>query len=484
MRRRRQSFGSIGRSRRVRQAEPLSRSFLRKSNRWPGKPNYRRHSQAQVKMPQFPSNAGESPLSRAARRADQATRYPPSTGPGREVAMRFSAQKPETSGDVTRRALLGGFALTLAGCNSSGVDFGAGAPAVSAPPPAGGPLVGETLGSGPVRVGMILPLTQNGGPSPIGGSMRNAAQLAIDDSGASYVTLMIEDDHSSADGAAQDAQAELGAGAQLILGPVFASDVRAASASAKSAGRPMIAFSTDVGVAAPGVYLLSFLIQGYVDRIIQYAVSAGKKSFAIMAPQNDYGNVATDRFEQTAAGVNAQVVVTARYAAGQMGTAAQQVAAVQGQIDALFIPEQADAMQAVANALSASSVKTQFLGTGVWNDARVLKIPQMQGAWFAAPDNSGFNAFAQRYKAKFNSEPARLATLSYDAATLAAALARKGGPDPYNERALTNVSGFSGADGVFRFRPDGTNERGLAVIEIDGGAAKVISPAPRSFVAG
>ena len=200
--------------------------------------------------------------------------------------------------------------------------------------------------------------------------------------------------------------------------------------------------------------------------------------------QNDYGNVATDRFEQTAAGVNAQIVVTARYAAGQMGTAAQQVAAVQGQMDALFIPEQADAMQAVANALSSNSVKTQLMGTGVWNDARVLKIPQMQGAWFSAPDNAGFNAFAQRYKAKFNSEPARLATLSFDAVTLAAALARNGGPDPYSERALTNVSGFSGADGVFRFRADGTNERGLAVMEIGDGDAKVISPAPRSFAAG
>jgi hypothetical protein len=331
---------------------------------------------------------------------------------------------------------------------------------------------------------MILPLTQNGGPSPIGVSMRNAAQLAVDDFGGPYITLMVQDDHSSSDGAAQAAQSELGAGAQLILGPVFANDVRAASAAAKSAGRPMIAFSTDASVAAPGVYLLSFLIETYVDRIVQYSVSSGKKSFAIMAPQNDYGNVATDRFQQTAAGVNAQIVVTARYSAGQMATAAQQVAAVQGQVDALFIPEQADAMQAVANALSSNSVKTQLLGTGVWNDARVLKIPQMQGAWFSAPDNSGFNAFAQRYKAKFNSEPARLATLSYDAATLAAALARNGGPDPYNERALTNVSGFSGADGVFRFRPDGTNERGLAVIEIDGGAAKVISPAPRSFVAG
>jgi branched-chain amino acid transport system substrate-binding protein len=114
----------------------------------------------------------------------------------------------------------------------------------------------------------------------------------------------------------------------------------------------------------------------------------------------------------------------------------------------------------------------------------VLKLPQMQGAWFSAPDNSGFDAFAQRYKAKFNSDPARLATLAYDAVTLAAALARNGGPDPFNQAALTNVSGFNGADGVFRFRADGTNERGLAVMEIAEDGAKVISPAPRSFAAG
>ena len=380
----------------------------------------------------------------------------------------------------------GGLVLTLGGCNAVGVDMPSdSAQPGPAAPPANGPLVGEKLGAGPVRVGMILPLTQNGaGPNPIGVSMRNAAQLAIDGFGAPYITLMIEDDHSSADAAAQAAQAELGAGAQLILGPVFANDVRSASAAAKSAGKPMIAFSTDVTVAAPGVYLLSFLIQGYVDRIIQYAVSSGKKSFAILAPQNDYGSVAADRFQDRAQSLNVQMVVTARYSAGQMAGAAQQVAAVQGQIDALFIPEQADAMPAVANALASANVKTKFLGTGVWNDPRVLKLPQMQGAWFSAADDSGFDAFAQRYKAKFNSDPARLATLAYDAVTLAAALARNGGTDPFSKAALTNISGFNGADGVFRFRDDGTNERGLAVMEIDDDAAKVVSPAPRSFAAG
>jgi branched-chain amino acid transport system substrate-binding protein len=388
---------------------------------------------------------------------------------------------------VTRRALLGGgMALTLAGCNSAGLEMpsDAGGPAPAPAQPAGGPPVGEALGTGPVRVGMILPLTQNGGPNPIGVSMRNAAQLAINDSGSTSITLMIQDDHSSPDGAAQAAQAELGAGAQLILGPVFANDVRTASAAAKSAAKPMIAFSTDVTVAAPGVYLLSFLIQGYVDRVLQYAVSTGKKSFGIMAPQNDYGNVAAQRFQEMAGNVNAQVVVTARYSTGQLATAAQQVSAVQGQIDALFIPDQADAMPAVASALGSAKVKTKFLGTGVWNDGRVLKLPQMQGAWFSAPDNSGFDAFAQRYQAKFNSEPARLATLAYDAVTLAAALAHNGGADAFNQATLTNISGFNGADGVFRFRVDGTNERGLAVMEIAEDGAKVISPSPRSFAAG
>lgn len=402
--------------------------------------------------------------------------------------MKISAEKPEGRRAMTRRAALGGgMALTLTGCNSMGVQLQGmdlGQTPASVPPPAGGPLAGETLGSGPVRVGMILPLTQKGAPSPVGVSMRNAAQLAIDDFGGPYITLMIQDDHSSSDGAAQAAQSEMSAGAQLILGPVFADDVRAAAPAAKSAGRPMIAFSTDVSVAMPGVYLLSFLIEGYVDRIIQYAASTGKKSFAILAPQNDYGNVAAARFQEDAANFNAQVVVSARYSAGQPATAAQEVAAVSGQVDGLFIPEQADGMAAVANALGSSNVKTQLLGTAVWNDARALRLPQMQGAWFSAPDNSGFNALAQRYRAKFNSDPTRVASLAYDAVTLAAALARITTADPYNARTLTGVSGFNGADGVFRFRADGTNERGLAVMEIEDGAAKAISPAPKSFAAG
>ena len=141
-------------------------------------------------------------------------------------------------------------------------------------------------------------------------------------------------------------------------------------------------------------------------------------------------------------------------------------------------------MPGVSAALVANGVKTQILGTGIWNDARVLKLPGLQGAWFSAPENAGFNAFAARYRAKFNSDPTRLATLSYDAVSLVAALARTQGSQRFSDRVLTNASGFNGADGVFRFRADGPNERGLAILQISNGAASVLSSAPRSFAGG
>jgi len=390
-------------------------------------------------------------------------------------------------GALSRRALVGGgLALTLAGCNSSSLLAPEGAPPGPLPgaPVAPGPTAGETLGTGPVKVGMVLPLNQNGAPSAIGTSLRNAAQLAIDEFSGPFLTLMVQDDRSSPEGAGQAAQAAIGAGAQLILGPLYANNVRQAASVARGAGKPIIAFSTDVAVAGPGVFLLSFLVESYDDRIAEFAASRGKKSFAVMAPQTDYANAALAEFQQVAGRLNAPVAVVARYAPGQPQDAAQQIAAASGQIDALFIPEQAEGMAAVASALAAAGVKTQFLGTGVWNDARVLKLPQMQGAWFAAPDSAGFESFAQKYKAKFGSQPTRLATLSYDAVSLAGALARGGGPDPFSLQALTNVNGFNGADGVFRFRSDGWNERGLAVMEIDNNAAVVVSPAPRSFAGG
>jgi ABC-type branched-subunit amino acid transport system substrate-binding protein len=78
----------------------------------------------------------------------------------------------------------------------------------------------------------------------------------------------------------------------------------------------------------------------------------------------------------------------------------------------------------------------------------------------------------------------RTATLAYDAVALVAALVKTQGPQRFSEQVLTNASGFAGIDGVFRFRPEGPNERGLAVLRVAPSGGQVISPAPHSFAPG
>lgn len=381
------------------------------------------------------------------------------------------------------------FALSLAACGSSNGPFGR-PPADSiaagqknAPTSPGAPA--EHIGSGPVKVGLVLPLTQSSGaPSVVGMSLRNAAEMALTEAGSNDLTLIVKDDHSSPEGARVAAQEALAEGADLIIGPLFAPSVREVGRVAHGADKSVIAFSTDASTGGHGVYLLSFLVESYVNRIVDFAASKGKKSIAALIPENDYGRVAEAAFQQAAARDNIRVMTIEHYQPQTLAASAQKIAALGDQIDALFIPEQADAMPSVSAALTTaglSSKKVQILGTGLWNDARVLKLPALQGAWFSAPENGGYNAFSARYRAKYGADPTRIATLSYDAVSLAAALAHTQGSQRYSENVLTNRSGFNGADGVFRFLPDGANERGLSVLEINDGVATPISPAPHSF---
>ncbi len=122
-----------------------------------------------------------------------------------------------------------------------------------------------------------------------------------------------------------------------------------------------------------------------------------------------------------------------------------------------------------------------MLGTGLWDDPRVFSEPALEGAWYAAPDSGGFRAFSARYRARYGQDPVRTATLAYDAAALVAALVKTQGAQRFSPEILTNSSGFAGIDGVFRFRADGTSQRGLAVLKVTPQGGQVISPAPRSF---
>lgn len=378
------------------------------------------------------------------------------------------------------------FAVGLAACAGTGGppsgDIFSSQP-VEAPPQA------SNIGAGQIRVGLILPLSAQGNAGIAAQSMKNAAEMALNEFKDPNIQLLVKDDAGTPQGAQLAAQQALDEGAELIVGPLFAQSVSAVGAVARTRNIPVIAFSTDASVAARGVYLLSFLPESDVRRIVDYAASRGKRSFAAMLPDNAYGAVVEAALQQEVARRGGRVVVLEKYSqdAARMTESARRIAQAAGSIDNIFIADGADAVPQVVQALTQNGVNTkriQLLGTGLWDDPRIMSNASLEGGWFAAPESAGFRSFAGRYRARYGNDPVRTATLSYDAVALVAALVKTQGAQRFSEQILTNSSGFAGIDGIFRFRSDGTSERGLSVLQVAPGGGRVVSPAPKSFTPG
>ena len=378
-------------------------------------------------------------------------------------------------------------AALLSACSSTMFNqTGAG---TAGPQPASPAEQPHTIGTGQIRVGLILPLSAPGNAGVAALSMKNAAQLALDEFKNPNIQLLVKDDAGNPQTAQAGAQQALADGAEIIIGPLFAQAVRAVGAVARPRGVPVIAFSTDASVAAPGVYLLSFLPETDVNRIVDYQISRGKRSFAALLPDNAYGSVVQAAFQQEVSQRGGRILAIEKYSSdpGKLAESVRRVAQVANRVDSIFIPDNAEQVIQVVHALAAAHVnlrRVQLLGTGLWDDPRLFADRQLEGGLYAAPQTAGFRNFAARYRARFGQDPVRTATLSYDAVALVAALVKTQGVQRFSREILTNASGFAGIDGIFRFRRDGSNDRGLAVLRVTPNGGQMVSPPPHSFRSG
>jgi len=376
-------------------------------------------------------------------------------------------------------------AAGLAGCAGNNIGAGSGL-GESAGIPGHPPQAASEIGAGQYKAALILPLSAGGNAGLAAQSMKNAAEMALAEFSSAEIQLLIKDDRGSPQQARMVAGEAMDEGAQIILGPLFAQTVQAAASAARPRNIPVIGFSTDASVAARGVYLLSFLPETDVVRVLGYTFSAGKRSYAGIVPENAYGSVVEAAFREEVARRGGRVVALQRYDKATLQSAVNAVAQVGRSVDAIFIPDGGDVAPAITQGLVSAGVDTrraQLLGTGLWDDPRIFNDAAMLGGLYAMPDPAGFAAFSQRYQARYGGEPVRTATLVYDATALVAALMRTQGGQRITNEMLTNPSGFAGIDGVFRFKPDGTNQRGLAVMRVAPGGGQMVSEPPKSFAA-
>ena len=387
---------------------------------------------------------------------------------------------------VSRRALLSGLSLlTLSACTGGGFDFGGFGP--NGPPDNGMDLPlaeGQTFGTGPVRVALLLPLT--GEAAAVGTSMAHGAQLAMDFIADNAnindnITLVLKDTGSSVQAAAAAAQQAVGEGASLILGPLRADQVSAAGGVARSAGIPLIGFSNNSGAAQPGIYLLNVLPESETKRSLGYAKSIGKRAFAGLFPNSDYGRIQQSAFTQAAADLGLRVVGVYSFGSeAEARTVVQQVAPLlqAGQVDTLFLPDRATAPSfgVLFEEAKVAGGAIQIIGSADWNgDQAIMNTPWLAGALYPAVDDAGYQAILPLYQAKFGAtRPHPFITLAYTGVVLANVSSLSLGTPRYDRAQLTTPGGFNGRDGVFRFLSDGRSEYALVIKKVTIGGAQLV----------
>jgi len=359
------------------------------------------------------------------------------------------------------------------------------APYAGSPPPATAPHPPPAApASDAIKVAVLLPLS--GANADLGKAMLDAAQLALFAVGGDKLTLVPRDTTGTAQGAADAAKAVIAEGAKLIIGPLVTDEVDAVKPIARDAHVNVIAFATKTQVAGDNVFLMGFLPRQEVAREVSFANSKGLKRFAVLAPSTAYGHLMADSLKDIATASGA-TVARVEFFTGDPGPVIKKMAPANGAVpgfDALLLPEGGDQLKQIAQQLKAAGIdssQTRLLGSGLWDDPGIESEPALAGGWFAASPPDARADFAARFQGAYGHQPPRLASLAFDAAALAAVLAKSSDPDPFSQAAIENPNGFTGVDGLFRFNAQGLVQRGLAVLEVQPGGDTVVSPAPHNF---
>lgn len=369
-----------------------------------------------------------------------------------------------------------GDGLTRPGAN---VGTGVTAPVLSAQP------IGELIGQGQVRVSLLLPKSAPGNAAAAANQIYNGALLAMQDFGGDSIQLVVKDTKGTAADAQLAANQAIQEGSSAIIGPLFSSSVSAASAITQPAGRPLIGFSTDTSVARRGVYLISYTPQADTARMINFAISQGKRNIQAFIANNAEGILRSAVLKQIAGEQNIRINITKYELSGPGIETASRAGAVHAQsADAIYIPDGGQIPGVFVASLKRAGISlsnTQILGSGQWESVNFTKS-KLNNAWYTGRDITNFNAFAGRYKNLYNTDASVLSAIGYDAVTLATTLVRsKGTQGAFTPATLEDRNGFAGINGIFRLNANGTPERGLAIYQVNNGAGTILQDAPTSF---
>lgn len=377
----------------------------------------------------------------------------------------------------------------LSGCQSEGDAAHALDPnAVAAEPAsrAAAPVAeSQNLGTGQVKVAMLLPLSAPGPLGERGARMRDAAMLAMNDMGNNLITLTIMDTGGQDARAKQLAQQAMSSGAAAILGPVEPQASRQLAAISGTKRPPVLSLAEDYLGRGNRVYGVTLNEADSAAAGAAAVAGMGARKFALIVPEGAAGQRIEQRVTNAVANVGGSLAITLRFgpATASPLKVAADLASLVDSPDAIVIATGGADPRALVAALKGGGLvkgDMRIVGTYRWLD-HPLDDQMLDGALIATLDGDEIGPVRQRFQQAYNRDPGLDGAYAYDVVALAAGLVSALGPDGFGSDALQTPSGFRGSTGVFRFRPDGSSERSMPLHRVEHGRLKIIVKAVRAF---
>ncbi len=347
--------------------------------------------------------------------------------------------------------------------------------------------------SAPVTVALMLPMdAADPAAAALGRDLAAAARLAAGDVNGAVLNLRLYAADNDPAAAAAAARTALDEGAAIILGPLYGGDAAAVGPIAAAGGVQVFSFSNNAAVAGANVWVLGTGYRDTAERVVQYARDDGATRIGVAYPEGIDGDTANAAAVAAIAASGGALAASVSYplsAEGITETAPAIATTMRGAgAEALVLTDgPTQGLTYLTEVLRGTGLRdTRFVGLQRWDlGERTLSQPGLQGGVFAGPDPALSALFAQRFRDAYGHDPHPLAGLAYDGVAAIGALVAEaradGAADPFSDERLTQPQGFAGVAGIFRFRPDNTAERGLAVFRVESGEAVLVSPAPRRF---
>ena len=336
----------------------------------------------------------------------------------------------------------------------------------------------ETIGSGPVRVAMIVHRTSGGAETALGRDYRNGADMAVKDLGPQAITMSILDSRGNPERVKSLLRDELSKKAQLIIIPGDLAAVSSVSSLVSDSSPPIVSLGT---ISGKGIY--SFLPQAADGLAEGIGYAAGKKGKRVLlvAPSGVSGSLST-QIKQRLPGsrFNVSVAASNNSASGQE-----------------FVTNYRDQLRKTdVIAFAGSDIRIAGIAAALKNDRRFAKLPvvgredwpsgllsspALQGAIVATRDTSGTSLIQDRYRSAYSRPLTESAAYSYDVVALAAGLVRALGAQGLSKSQLLSSTGFRGTTGLFRFGQNGNVQRLYRIAKVRNGRLETVRKSPEAF---